>query len=338
MITRFALRSPPASGNAAIAIVELLGDVHGVLSALGVAPITPPGSALRTVPGVDTLVIARPAADRAFIFPHAGPAVLRRLFDALVRSGVELERDQRPAHLSPDIDPREDLARVLARAASPLAIDLLLDQPRRWAEPGLPRVSETNARFLARLIDPPTVVALGPPNIGKSSLLNALAGRTVAIVADEPGTTRDHVGASIEFAGVVARYIDAPGISPSPHTDPIQAEAQNLALRAAALADLVLVCGDRASGFPVAPPPGVQSLTVALRADLGLPESRAYDVAVSVKAASSTGYRTSAHDPSWLGIGRLVELVRKALVPQAALADPGAWDFRARPSRRAESP
>ncbi|MFN7019954.1 MAG: GTPase [Phycisphaerales bacterium] len=334
MNTRFALRSPPSSGNAAIAIVELLGDVDGVLATLDVAPIAPPGSALRPVPGVDTLVIARPASDRAFIFPHAGPVVLRRLFDALLRSGAELEHDQREAGLTTDIDLREDLAGALAKAASPLAIDLLLDQPRRWSVPGLPRVSETNARFLARLIDPPMVVALGPPNIGKSSLLNALAGRTVSIVADEPGTTRDHVGASIEFGGLVVRYIDAPGISLRPDPDPIQAQAQNLALRAAARSDLVLVCGDRASGFPVAPPEGVQSLRVALRADLGLPEGCVYDVAVSVKAEPSSGYRTSVQTCAHPGIERLVGLVRDALVPPTALADPGAWDFRSRPAEK----
>ncbi len=63
-------------------------------------------------------------------------------------------------------------------------------RPKRFKNPA----SEARDRVLRRLIDPPLVVAIGPPNIGKSSLLNALAGRSVALVADEAGTTRDHVG------------------------------------------------------------------------------------------------------------------------------------------------
>src|SRR5690606_29621187 len=125
------------------------------------------------------------------------------------------------------------------------------------------------SRLLNRLVTPPTVVALGPPNIGKSTLLNALAKRGVAIVADQPGTTRDHVGVRLDLGGLVVTYIDTPGIDAAGAGDAIQREAQELALSAAASADLVLLCADATSGF-LAPPTGSgEALRVGLRADLG---------------------------------------------------------------------
>ena len=56
------------------------------------------------------------------------------------------------------------------------------------------------------------VVIVGAPNAGKSSLLNALAQRDVAIVSDEPGTTRDLVELSLDLNGVKVRLTDTAGI------------------------------------------------------------------------------------------------------------------------------
>src|SRR6185295_9623266 len=116
--------------------------------------------------------------------------------------------------------------------------------------------------------DPPTVVAIGPPNIGKSTLLNALAGRSVAIVADEPGTTRDHVGVRLDLAGLVVNYIDTPGLDPRGAHEAIQREAQDLARDAARAADLVLLCSDPANAAPTGVP-ARDTLRLGLRADLG---------------------------------------------------------------------
>ena len=57
-----------------------------------------------------------------------------------------------------------------------------------------------------------TVALVGRPNVGKSSLLNRLAGEDLAIVTPIPGTTRDHVRATIELQGVAIHLIDTAGL------------------------------------------------------------------------------------------------------------------------------
>ena len=57
-----------------------------------------------------------------------------------------------------------------------------------------------------------TVVLAGQPNVGKSSLLNALAGAELAIVTPVPGTTRDKIGQTIQIEGVAVHVIDTAGL------------------------------------------------------------------------------------------------------------------------------
>lgn len=82
------------------------------------------------------------------------------------------------------------------------------------------------------------VVLSGPPNVGKSTLFNAIAGRDAAIVHDEPGTTRDVISESIVLAGVPCLLFDTAGIREA--DGHVEAEGVRRALKAAADADLVL--------------------------------------------------------------------------------------------------
>ena len=89
----------------------------------------------------------------------------------------------------------------------------------------------------------------GPPNVGKSSLVNALTGRDVAIVAATPGTTRDALEARVILGGVPVTLVDTAGLRET--DDPVEAEGVRRALRRAADADyriLVCVAGDAGDG------------------------------------------------------------------------------------------
>ncbi len=83
-----------------------------------------------------------------------------------------------------------------------------------------------------------TVVLAGKPNAGKSSLLNQLAGDAIAIVTDQPGTTRDIVREYIELDGVPLRITDTAGLRTS--SDAIEQEGIRRAHKAIAEADLTL--------------------------------------------------------------------------------------------------
>lgn len=93
-----------------------------------------------------------------------------------------------------------------------------------------------------RLRDGAEIVILGPPNAGKSSLINALSGRDVAIVASVPGTTRDLVEVRLDLGGYPATVIDTAGLREA--TGIVEAEGVRRAEARAAKADLVLFLSD----------------------------------------------------------------------------------------------
>ncbi len=79
----------------------------------------------------------------------------------------------------------------------------------------------------------------GRPNVGKSSLMNALAERDVAIVSATPGTTRDALETRVVLGGVPVTLVDTAGLRDA--TDEIEAEGVRRARARAAAADLVMV-------------------------------------------------------------------------------------------------
>ena len=82
----------------------------------------------------------------------------------------------------------------------------------------------------------------GPPNVGKSSLINALAERDVAIVSAMPGTTRDALETRVVLGGVPVTLVDTAGLRET--TDTIEAEGVRRALARAEDADLVIEVSD----------------------------------------------------------------------------------------------
>lgn len=306
----------PAGGQAAIAVIELVGSDGAAIDSawracrLGELRV----GAVRLVDffGVDHGIAARWSETLVHLMPHAGPVVVMKIAEKLRALGMEERReiDARAAYPEARDEIEARMLAALAKAHSPRAVDLLLDQPRRWREraQGCGPKGEADAKTLNRLIEPALVVAVGPSNVGKSTLLNALAGRAFSVVADEPGTTRDHVGVLLDLGGVVVRYVDTPGVRIGAPV--VEREAMATAMDLANRADLVIACGD---GGEPAPMMSVRnSIRVGLRADLRPIMWRA-DVKVCA--------------PRHEGIESLVRMAREALVPEEAMSDPRAWRF-----------
>jgi len=92
-----------------------------------------------------------------------------------------------------------------------------------------------------------SVLIIGKPNVGKSSLLNRLVNENRAIVTHVPGTTRDIIEETVNFDGLAVRFLDTAGIR---HTDDlVEQEGINRALAKIPLADLVLLVFDASKPF-----------------------------------------------------------------------------------------
>ncbi|MDP5280501.1 tRNA uridine-5-carboxymethylaminomethyl(34) synthesis GTPase MnmE [Sphingomonas sp. DG1-23] len=157
-------------------------------------------------------------------------------------------------------------------------------------------LAEDIARITARppverLRDGLRVVLAGPPNAGKSTLLNAMAGREAAIVSAIAGTTRDRIEIPVVRDGIAWLLIDTAGLAEQT-ADPIEAIGIDRARAALEEADIVLWLGDDS------PPPRPTTLWLHPRADLAGPAPSGRDLAVS--ALTGLGL-----DQLWVHLGAL---------------------------------
>lgn len=115
-----------------------------------------------------------------------------------------------------------------------------------------------------RLRDGAEIVVLGPPNAGKSSLINAIARRDVAIVTPEPGTTRDLIEVRLDLGGYPVTLVDTAGLREAEGV--VEREGIRRAEERAAGADLVLWLGDVTQ--PEREPPLPGAITLGTKTDL----------------------------------------------------------------------
>ena len=140
---------------------------------------------------------------------------------------------------------------------------------------------------MERLRDGLRIVIAGPPNSGKSTLLNALAERDAAIVSAISGTTRDRIEAPVIRDGVAYVLTDTAGLREET-ADPIERIGIDRAQQAIEGADLVLWLGDDA-------PPSRAMLWIHARADLDGRESLPAGRLLAISATAGIGLRELWH-------------------------------------------
>jgi tRNA modification GTPase len=149
---------------------------------------------------------------------------------------------------------RAALLRARARLEAEIDFAPEQDVPAQLLETVRPDVRRLSAEIAAHLADGHrgerlraglAVAVLGPPNAGKSSLVNRLARRDVAIVTPIAGTTRDVIEVQLDLAGIPVTLLDTAGLREA--ADPIEAEGVRRARSRAEHADVRLIMFDGAA-------------------------------------------------------------------------------------------
>lgn len=286
----------------AIATIQVLGDRAGQIVARIFRPVPPsPGAwtpgriALGTVVDgqevLDQVVLGCEGRDLFALHCHGNPLIVEAVMALVARNGAE------------PVQPEALLARVLrSRGATTLEVEARLAQLRArtlegvrlianqvcgglvpmvrgWLERPAHEVRDQARAVLARsaparlIVEGCTVAIVGPPNTGKSTLLNAMAGQDKAVVADIRGTTRDSVRAEWRVGPLCLDLIDTAGLTADPACD-VDRAAQGQALQAMDTADLVLLVldgsqpADQVSGLPLDRIAARPVLTVLNKSDL----------------------------------------------------------------------
>ena len=163
-----------------------------------------------------------------------------------------------------------------------------------------------------------TAVLVGPPNVGKSSLLNRLAGFEAAIVTDIAGTTRDTVREAIQIEGVPLHIIDTAGLRDA--IDPVEKLGIARTWAAVEKADVALLLVDAARGLGADEAAILERLPTAARLTLH------NKIDLTAEAPRAVG------NEIWLSAktGAGVDLLRKKLLQTAGWQAAGEGAFMAR--------
>jgi tRNA modification GTPase len=218
---------------------------------------------------------------------------------------------------------RSELLGALARLEAEIDFSADQDVPADMMSAVRPVLEKVSAEMAAhvddarrgeRLREGLTIAVVGPPNAGKSSLINRLAQRDVAIVTPEPGTTRDVLEVHLDLAGYPVTLLDTAGLR-----EPVggaEAEGVRRARQRAADADLRLALFDGAL-WPALDPETLAlldegALVAVNKADLGRLQG---DLVVAGRLAVRLSCLTGE------GIERLLELLSARAKEQMAIGE-----------------
>ncbi len=231
-------------------------------------------------------LIGGPDGPTVEIAAHGGVRVLEQILLALHRAGAPLTVPEAPASSEPTGGIDSEVMAALPSAKTARSVRLLTRQfghlAAHWrelaeqiaaSEVAAARLALTSllatARGALRLVHGATVALVGPPNSGKSTLFNRLAGREAAVVSDRPGTTRDWISQVIELDGAAITLTDTAGLRDADDSLESAAIARGLGVIASADLRLRLADGSLAEADePSRSAGGADELLVFTKADL----------------------------------------------------------------------
>ena len=334
-----AVQLTPA-GRGAVAVVRVIGsralDIvqQSFHSASGKALVEFPVGRIcygrwGGIGGEDVVVTRLADSTQVDIHCHGGSAAIKAVLRRLSGGGCAIIDWQDALSITHSDPLQAAAARELAAAATTKTARILLDQfhdalGRSIRAILLALENQANSAAVEQLqgllrfddlglhlTTPWRVVLTGPPNVGKSSLINALVGFERAIVSAEPGTTRDIVTAVTAVGGWPLELADTAGVRQV--VEPLEREGINRAKRSREDADLVVVVVDATESSPPASLLEGDDrkravLVVVNKIDLLTPEHiRAVEGTTPGRYATST--------VTGVGIEELLVAIQTALVP-----------------------
>jgi tRNA modification GTPase len=347
--------TPP--GRAAVAVVVV--DGPDALRAVGHCFIAQSGRAVGDIPigrivlgrwgGPDgeELVLCRRDDQQIEVHCHGGTAAVASVIERLVCLGCQRIGWQE-WHTSRTPDPLQAAAQIaLAAAVTERTAAILLDQwngalstairgiiadiaAAQWFAATEKLEELLSQRELGlHLINPWRVVVFGAPNVGKSSLINALAGYERAIVSPTPGTTRDVVTVTTAIEGWPVQFSDTAGFRET--QDELESAGIELATTTLSKAELAIIVHDatklrdETSGNETKlelPPlaPHVRAIHIINKIDLVSAEERLQVVRRFVSSQPGGGQPHLVSALNGEGVADLMPAIARSLVPVSLAA------------------
>jgi tRNA modification GTPase len=275
----------------------------------------------------EELIVCRRTADSIEIHCHGGVAAVKEVVQELSHRGCVPMSWQEWLRRTNDDSIRAAAQVALANAPTVRTAAILLDQYHgamaatihnvfdaarngNWSSAcdALDVVLSHRALGL-HLTSPWQVVIAGPPNVGKSSLMNALVGYQRAIVCDLPGTTRDVVAADTAIDGWPVQFSDTAGLRDT--RDQLESAGIERANAALATADLIILVDDAANNKSRT----ASSVACFPHDTLVIRVLNKIDLLATSNTSLATRYDALINALNGEGIPSLIAAIGRALVP-----------------------